>query len=219
MSAEEHKRAAAAAAAEQIPPDCRLGVGSGSTVYHFISALAPQKAKLACVVASSEATASLLEKNGIRTTSLNSAGDLDLYVDGADEIDDNMQMIKGGGGAHTREKIIANCARRFTAIVDGSKCVSRLGAFPLPVEVLPMARAFVARKLAAMGGNVLWREGFVTDNGNWILDVRGLDLTAAAECERRLNQIPGVVENGIFALRRADVRIVADEQGVHLTNA
>lgn len=218
MSAEQHKQAAAHAALQHLKPQCRLGVGSGSTVNHFITALAPLKQRLACAVASSEATARLLEQHGIRTTTLDVAGDLDQYVDGADEIDDNMQMIKGGGGAHTREKIIACCARQFIAIVDESKLVSRLGAFPLPVEVLPMARAFVARKLAGMGGTVSWREGTVTDNGNWILDVRGLDLTAAAECERALNHIPGVVENGLFALRRANTRIVAGARGVEVTN-
>lgn len=214
MSADAHKQAAAAAALERLPPDCRLGIGSGSTVNHFISGLAAHQTRPACVVASSEASARLLEQNGIRCTALNSAGDLDLYIDGADEIDDNRQMLKGGGGAHTREKIVAHCARRFIAIIDGSKKVARLGRFPLAVEVIPMARAYVARQLAALGGTVAWREGFVTDDGNWILDVRRLDLTAAADMERRLNQIPGVVENGIFAVRRADAVITADARGV-----
>ena len=211
----QHKYAAAAASLQHIAPDCRLGVGSGSTVAHFIAALASAKTRLSCVVASSEVSARLLEQNGIHTTSLEHAGDIDLYIDSADEIDDNLQMIKGGGGAHTREKIIACSARRFIAIADGSKKVSRLGNFPLAVEVIPMARSYVARQLAAMGATIAWREGFVTDNGNWILDVRQLDLLAAAEMEKKLNQIVGVVENGLFAVRRADVAIIADDSGTH----
>lgn len=215
MSADAHKKAAAAAALELVRDGCRLGVGTGSTVNHFIAALPALKSKPSCVVASSEASARLLEQSGIRTVPLDRAGGVDLYVDGADEIDGNLQMIKGGGGAHTREKILACCAGRFIVIADGSKKVARLGAFPLPVEVIPMARGLVARALAALGGAVQWREGVVTDNGNWILDVRGLDLTAAAEREREINQLTGVVENGLFAQRRADRALIADGGGVH----
>ncbi len=214
MSIEEQKQAAAHAALAHIQAPCRLGVGSGSTVKHLITLLPQVKNNLASVVASSETTARLLEQNNIRTSTLDSVGDLDLYIDGADEIDDNLQMIKGGGGAHTWEKILACAARRFIAIVDGSKQVKRLGRFPLPIEVIPLARGYVARKLAAMGGTVEWREGTVTDSGNWILDVRGLELTAAAEQERQIQQIVGVVENGLFAVRRADLAIIATPDGI-----
>lgn len=214
MRAEEYKQAAASAAVRCVRADCRLGVGTGSTVAHFIVALAESRVRLGCAVASSEVTARQLEQYGIRTTTLDAAGGVDLYVDGADEIDGNLQLLKGGGGAHTREKIIACCARQFVVIADAGKRVARLGEFPLAVEVIPMARGAVARQLAAMGGNVAWREGAVTDNGNWLLDVRELDLTAAAEMERRVNAIVGVVENGIFAVRRADLAFVAGADGV-----
>lgn len=147
---------------------------------------------------------------------LETAQELDVYVDGADEIDDNRQMLKGGGGAHTREKVLACCARHFVCIVDDKKSVRRLGRFPLAVEVLPVARSYAARKLTALGGNPRWREGFVTDNGNWILDVSGLDLTDATTMEKNINTIAGVVENGIFSLRRADVVIVAGSGGLQV---
>lgn len=211
---DELKRAAAAAALNHIADSCRLGVGTGSTVNCLIDQLPAARARIDCVVSSSQQSARRLEQNGFRCIPLDRAGALDLYIDSADEIDDNLQMIKGGGGAHTQEKIVAVAARRFICIADCGKQVARLGAFPLPVEVIPMARGLAARKLAAMGGAVRWREGFVTDNGNWILDVSGLDITAAAEREREINQITGVVENGIFAVRRADIAIIASAAGV-----
>lgn len=200
--AEEEKKAAAAAALSFVADGVALGVGTGSTAEYFIALLPAVKAKLSAVRASSERTARLLAAAGIPCN--DDVSELDLYVDGADEIDGNRQMLKGGGGALAREKVLACCARRFICIADSRKAVSRLGKFPLAVEVLPMARSFAARKLAAMGGQPRWREGFTTDNGNWILDVSGLDLTAAATMEKEINALPGVVDNGIFALRRAD---------------
>ncbi|MGI9298208.1 MAG: ribose-5-phosphate isomerase RpiA [Gammaproteobacteria bacterium] len=208
---EKQKRAAAAAAAALIQDGAALGVGSGSTAECFIALLPPLRGKISAVRASSERTAKLLAAAGFQCN--DDISELDLYVDGADEIDGNRQMLKGGGGAHAREKVLAGCARRFVCIADSSKPVGRLGRFPLAVEVLPMARSFAARRLAAMGGSPKWREGFVTDNGNWILDATGLDLTAAAEMEAEINAIPGVVENGIFARRRADTVIVGGEDG------
>lgn len=203
MAAEEEKKLAAAAALQLVADGVALGVGSGSTAECFIALLPSVRGKIAAARASSERTARLLAAAGIPCN--DDMSELDLYVDGADEIDGNRQMLKGGGGALAREKVLAGCARQFVCIVDSSKPVKRLGRFPLAVEVLPMARSFAARKLAAMGGTPKWREGFVTDNGNWILDVAGLDLTAAAEMEMKINAIPGVVDNGIFARRRADV--------------
>ena len=220
---EREKRAAAEAAAAMIQSGSggiggsggiALGVGSGSTAEIFISLLPSLQNKIAAVRASSERTAKLLAAAGFRCN--DDISELDLYVDGADEIDGNKQMIKGGGGAHAREKVLAACARQFICIADSSKSVSRLGKFPLPAEVLPMARSFAARKLAAMGGNPQWREGFVTDNGNWILDVVGLNLLAAAEMEAEINAIPGVVDNGIFARRRADVVIIGGADGADI---
>ncbi|MGI9307280.1 MAG: ribose-5-phosphate isomerase RpiA [Gammaproteobacteria bacterium] len=199
---EEEKRAAAEAALRFVADGVALGVGSGSTAEMFIALLAPHRAKLAAVRASSERTARLLAAAGIACN--DDVSELDLYVDGADEIDGNRQMLKGGGGALAREKVLACCARRFVCIVDSSKNVPRLGRFPLAVEVLPMARSYAARRLAGMGGSPRWREGFITDNGNWILDASGLDLTDAAGMEMEINAIAGVVENGIFARRRAD---------------
>lgn len=209
---EEHKKAAAAAALHFIKDGTALGVGSGSTTEHFIALLPPLRDKISCVRASSQRTARLLAAAGF--SEHDDAAALDLYVDGADEIDDNRQMLKGGGGAHAREKVLADCARQFVCIVDARKQVKILGKFPLAVEVLPMARSHVARKLAALGGSPKWREGFITDNGNWILDVSGLDITAAAAVEKEINAIAGVVENGIFARRRADIVLVGGEHGV-----
>ena len=209
-----YKQAAARAVLEHIPHDCRLGVGTGSTVNCLIELLPEVKNRLACVVASSEESARRLAHAGIECSPLDSVGDIDIYIDGADEVDENRQMLKGGGGAHTREKILAVAARRFIAIVSADKQVRRLGKFPLAVEVIPMARGYVARRLAGMGGKVSWREGFVTDNSNWVLDVSLLDLTAAADTENRINQIVGVVENGIFAVRRADMVLAAGDSGI-----
>ena len=213
MPGEELKRKAAQAALAFVGEGARLGVGTGSTVNCFIDLLPSVRARIDCVSPSSEATAKRLEAAGFRCTA--ETGGLDLYVDGADEADGNLQLIKGGGGAHAREKVVACAAKKFVCIVDESKRVSVLGGkSPVPVEVLPMARGFVARKLAAMGGSPQWREGFCTDNGNWILDVRLLDLTNAAEVERNINLIPGVLENGVFAIRRADVLLTASDDGV-----
>jgi ribose 5-phosphate isomerase A len=216
VTAEEQKRAAAACAAKMAEDGIILGVGSGTTVNCFIDALADGGVKIEAAVPASDATKARLIKRGFRCEELNTVGDVALYVDGADEIDDNFQMLKGGGGALTREKIIAAGARRFVCVVDSSKRVSRLGKFPLAVEVIPMARGYVARKLAALGANVKWREGFTSDNGNWILDAANLNITDAAAMERQIKLIPGVVENGIFAARLADAAVIASDSGVEV---
>lgn len=208
MTDENAKKAAAEAAAEEVTEGCRLGVGTGSTVNYFIDALARRKVELAAVVSSSEASTARLARHGTRVADLNDVGNLDLYVDGADEVDRSGQMIKGGGGALTGEKIVASASRRFICVVDERKVVKVLGNFPLPVEVIPMARSYVARQLVALGGQPALREGFTTDHGNVILDVRHLDLVNAHEMETRINQIAGVVTVGIFAHRRADKVVV-----------
>jgi ribose 5-phosphate isomerase A len=213
MNHEDKKAAVGAAAAAEVPEGCRLGVGTGSTVNHFIDALAAREIELGCAVSSSDATTTRLKHHGIAVSDLNSTGDLDLYVDGADEVDTAGRMIKGGGGALTREKIVAAASRRFICIVDDSKLVRVLGSFPLPVEVIPMGRSFVARQLVKLGGLPEYREGFVTDNGNVILDVRHLELVDPAEVEDRINGIAGVVTVGIFARRRADLVLFADNEG------
>lgn len=214
MDQESRKAAVGVAAAAEVPEGCRLGVGTGSTVNHFIDALAARGLTLGCVVSSSEATTARLKKHGIEVSELNSAGNLDLYVDGADEVDSAGNMIKGGGGALTREKIVAAASQRFVCIVDDSKLVRVLGKFPLPVEVIPMARSYVARQMVSLGGLPEYREGFVTDNGNQILDVRHLDLVNPIEMEDRINRIAGVVTVGIFARRRADLVLAGTDQGV-----
>lgn len=191
-----------------------LGVGTGSTVNAFIDQLAASGIRLAGAVSSSEATTERLKAAGIEVVDLNHTGDLALYIDGADEVDPHRRLIKGGGGALTREKIIAAASKRFVCIVDESKCVKVLGEFPLPVEVLPMARALVARRMVAMGGRPELRDGFTTDQGNLILDVRGLDLVDPVKAETAINQIPGVVTCGLFAHRGADEVLVATEAGV-----
>jgi ribose 5-phosphate isomerase A len=214
MNQEDKKAAVGAAAAAEVPEGCRLGVGTGSTVNHFIDALAARRIELACVVSSSEATTARLRQHGITVSELNSTGDLDLYVDGADEVDSAGHMIKGGGGALTREKIVAAASKRFICIVDDSKLVHILGEFPLPVEVIPMGRSYVARQLVKLGGLPEYREGFVTDNGNVILDVRHLDMVDPVSMETRINQIPGVVTVGIFAKQRADLVLLSTDSGV-----
>jgi ribose 5-phosphate isomerase A len=191
-----------------------LGVGSGSTAERFIEALAPVAARIPGAVASSERTAEHLRRQGIRILDLNEVEELPVYVDGADEIDEQLAMIKGGGGALTREKIVAAVARRFVCIADESKRVARLGRFPLPVEVIPMARAHVAREIVRMGGEPRLREGFVTDNGNVILDVRGIEIDDPAALEASLNNVTGVVTNGLFARRGADVLLLGTPAGV-----
>src|SRR5262245_58023517 len=214
MSQEEAKRRVAEAAAELIEPDTTIGVGTGSTVNLFIDALVRLKRRVAAAVSSSNATTSRLQAAGIRVRELNDTGDLDLYVDGADEATSHRQLIKGGGGALTREKIIAAAARRFVCIVDEGKMVDVLGRFPLPVEVIPMARSYVARQLVKAGGQPALREGYTTDNGNQILDVRGLRIVDPVALENRINQIPGVVAVGLFAARPADVLLVGGSADV-----
>lgn len=214
MSADEKKKAAALAAMEYLGDARIIGVGTGSTVNHFIDALAGVKDQIEGAVSSSEASTERLISIGIPVLDLNNAGTLDIYVDGADEATRNLHLIKGGGGALTREKIVAEASRKFVCIADDSKLVDVLGEFPLPVEVIPMARSMVARKLTAMGGQPELREGFTTDNGNIILDVRNLDLTDAVAMEKRINQIPGVVTVGLFACRPADVLLLAGDDGV-----
>lgn len=214
MDKEEQKRAAAQTALQYVTEGTLIGVGTGSTANHFIDALAKSKIKLAGAVASSEATAARLKAAGIAVVDLNSVEALPVYVDGADEIDPQLQLIKGGGGALTREKIVAAVAQRFICIADRSKLVAILGEFPLPLEVIPMARAHVARHIIRLGGEPALRPGVTTDNGNVILDVRGLKITRPADLESELNHIVGVVCNGLFARRAADVALLGGPDGV-----
>lgn len=214
MDQSARKRQAALAAAELIEPGIKLGVGTGSTVNFFIDAIAPMQDRIDTVVASSRETERRLRIAGFKVADLTDAGDLDLYVDGADEANKHFHLIKGGGGALTREKILAAASRRFICIIDDSKWVASLGRFPLPIEVIPMGRSFVAQQLMRMRGRPVLRNGFVTDNGNVILDVHDMLLTNPLETESRLNQIPGVVTVGIFAQRPADVILMAEADGV-----
>ncbi len=209
---DELKQAVARKAVEYVKEGI-IGVGTGSTANYFIDELAKVKHKIEGAVASSEATAQRLRSHGIEVFDLNNVDNMDIYVDGADEITEHMHMLKGGGGALTREKIVAAVARRFICICDGSKLVPVLGKFPLPVEVLPMARSQVARELVKLGGQPQLRD-FITDNGNLILDVHGLTITNPVEMENRINQIVGVVTNGLFAARPADVLLLAMQDGV-----
>ena len=208
------KRQVAEAALARVRDDSVLGVGTGSTVNCFIDALAASGIRLEAAVSSSEATSERLRSHGIEVRELNDTGTLDLYIDGADEFDAFRRLIKGGGGALSREKVVAAASRQFICIVDESKKVGVLGAFPLPVEVLPMARSYVARQLVAMGGQPELRQGFVTDNGNVILDVHNLDLVDPVSAEKRINNIAGVVTCGLFALRPAEVVLMASASGV-----
>jgi ribose 5-phosphate isomerase A len=213
----EKKRRAARAALKYVQPGMVLGVGTGSTVNAFIDLLAEHSVRLAGAVSSSEASSARLRALGFGLIDLNDVDDLPLYIDGADEATRDRTLIKGGGAALTREKIVATAARRFVCIIDDSKLVPRLGRFPLPVEVIPMARELVARGLGALGGKPIWRRGIVTDNGNHLLDVHGLDITDPVGMEQRINQIVGVVSVGLFAARRADLLVVArtdDEETV-----
>jgi ribose 5-phosphate isomerase A len=214
MDASQKKSNAAKAALEFITPGILLGVGTGSTVNCLIDMLPEVRDRIDAVVSSSKASTVLLEERGFEVKTLNEVGDIDLYIDGADESNKRLQLIKGGGGALTREKVLASAARRFVCIVDDSKLVGMLGTFPLPIEVVPMAQEFVARRLLKMRGNPLWREGFVTDNGNHILDVEDLQVSNPIEMEARINRIPGVVTVGIFADRPADILLIADDTGV-----
>jgi len=210
----EKKRKAAESAIAMIEPGTKLGVGTGSTVNCLIELLPSVRSYIDTIVSSSKASTKLLEAEGFDVTTLNEAGEIDVYIDGADESNKRLQLIKGGGGAVTREKIIAGASRRFICIVDDSKLVGMLGSFPLPVEVVPMAQAHVARQLLKLRAQPVWREGFVTDNGNHILDVNDLAIPNPLEMETRLNQIPGIVTVGIFAHRAADVLLVASDDGV-----
>ena len=214
MTQDEQKRAAAAAAIQHIPVGCIVGVGTGSTANYFIDELAKIKNKIEGAVASSDATAQRLKSYGIEVLDLNNVIDLPVYVDGADEITEHLHMIKGGGGALTREKIVAAVARKFICITDQSKLVNVLGNFPLPIEVIPMARSYVAREIVLLGGQPALRRGFITDNGNVILDVHNLQIMNPVELEATLNQITGIVTNGLFARRSADTLLLGTDNGV-----
>ena len=214
MTQDELKQQVASAAVDHVPVGGVIGVGTGSTANFFIAELGKVKHRFDAAVASSEATAQKLKALGIDVLDLNSVLELTVYVDGADEIDRSLAMIKGGGGALTREKIVGAAARTFVCIADESKLVDVLGRFPLPVEVIPMARSYVARELVKLGGQPEWRPNFVTDNGNVILDVWNLHIDKPVELETRLNQIPGVVTNGLFAQRPADVLLLGTASGV-----
>lgn len=222
MSSErEHmKQASARAALERIESlltrDTVVGVGTGSTANYFIDALSELRQKFDATVASSQASADRLRSRGVQVIDLNACDEVRVYVDGADEANGRLQLIKGGGGALTREKILASAATEFVCIVDETKLVERLGRFPLPVEVIPMARGLVARALVALGGQPIYRDDVVTDNGNVILDVHDMDLTSPVEVERAINNITGVVTNGLFAERAADVLIVGTPSGIVL---
>jgi ribose 5-phosphate isomerase A len=214
LSAQQKKQQAAAEALEFLRDDMILGVGTGSTVNAFIELLAPWRSRLRGAVSSSEASSRRLVELGIPLFDLNDIDSLALYVDGADEATRRRELIKGGGAALTREKIVASAAQRFVCIVDDSKLVDRLGRFPLPVEVIPMARNLVARQLTRLGGRPVWRAGTITDNGNHILDVHGLAIDDPAELEATINQLTGVVTVGLFAARPADVLLIAGDAGV-----
>ncbi len=214
MTQDELKKKTAEAALEYIKGVSIVGVGTGSTVNHFIDFLVDMKADIEGTVSSSEGTTERLKKLGLPVLDLNAVGEIEVYVDGADEINPNMQLIKGGGGALTREKIIASASKKFVCIADGSKSVDVLGAFPLPIEVLPMARSYVAREMVKMGGQPEWREGFITDNGNHIIDVHNLSIMEPITMEKTINDIPGVITVGIFALRPADVVVLGTEDGI-----
>lgn len=218
VSQDKLKQAVAHAAVEYVQArlhdDSVIGIGTGSTANYFIDYLAPLKQRFAGAVASSEASAQRLKQHGIEVLDLNSTGTFDIYVDGADEANHALELIKGGGAALTREKIVAACASEFVCIADASKYVETLGNFPLPVEVIPMARSYVARELVKLGGDPVYREGVITDNGNIILDVYNFPIRAPRDTETRINQITGVVTNGLFALRPADVLLLGTPEGV-----
>jgi len=213
MNQDEMKKVAAQAAIEYLPDGGVIGVGTGSTVNHFIDLIAPLKHKFEGAVSSSEASTERMKSHGIPVFDLNSVGDLEIYVDGADESNKHLHLIKGGGGALTREKIVAAASKKFVCIADESKLVDVLGDFALPVEVIPMARSYVAREIVKLGGTPVWRENFVTDNGNVILDVQNLKIMEPVKFEETLNHITGVVTNGLFARRPADVLILGTPDG------
>ena len=208
MTQDELKQTVAHAALPYIKDVAIVGVGTGSTVRHFIDYLADLKGQIEGAVSSSEATTAHLKKVGIPVLDLNAVGTLDVYIDGADEVTPHKHMVKGGGGALTREKIIGAASKQFICIVDETKCVDVLGAFPLPIEVIPMARSYVAREMVKLGGQPVWRENFITDNHNVILDVHNLDILDPIKLEQIINNITGVVSNGLFAMRPADVVLI-----------
>jgi len=214
MDQDTLKQQAAKAALEYVDDDMMVGVGTGSTVNFFIDALATVKGKIEATVASSEASAERLKQHGIPVLDLNVVDKVHVYIDGADEANEHLQLIKGGGGALTREKIITAVADKFICIADESKKVGVLGEFPLPIEVIPMARSYVAREIVKLGGDPSYRDGFVTDNGNIILDVYNLSILEPRKLEQQLNNIVGVVTNGLFAIRPADVLLLATKDGV-----
>lgn len=218
MNQDELKKSVAKAAIDYIKPklesDTIIGIGTGSTANYFIDELASLRHDFEAAVSSSESSTDRLKKLGIQVYDLNSVSNFDMYIDGADEINDRLEMVKGGGGALTREKIVAAVAREFICIADETKLVPLLGDFPLPVEVIPMARSYVGREIVKLGGDPVYREGFVTDNGNIILDVYNFKISSPLEVERQLNNITGVVTNGLFALRPADVLFLGTENGV-----
>ncbi|MGY8866005.1 MAG: ribose-5-phosphate isomerase RpiA [Methylophagaceae bacterium] len=219
MTADELKKQAAYAALDHITTGGIIGVGTGSTVNHFIDALATIKGRIDGAVSSSIISTKRLEANGIEVFELNAVGTIQSYVDGADEANQHLQLIKGGGGALTREKIIAAASEKFVCIADESKLIHVLGKFPLPVEVVPMSRSYVAREIVKLGGQPVYREGFVTDNSNVILDVHGWDIMEPISLEKTLNNIVGVVTNGLFAMRPADVLLLGSEDGTKVINA
>jgi ribose 5-phosphate isomerase A len=214
MDQDALKKAAAESAMAYVEDDMMVGVGTGSTVNFFIAALAARKARIDGAVPSSEASAKRLKELGVPVVELNNTDGCDVYVDGADEVTEHLAMVKGGGGALTREKVVAGASRKFVCIADASKLVPLLGRFPLPVEVIPMARSFVAREIVKLGGQPELRAGFTTDNGNLILDVRGLTILNPVELESEIDHIPGVVTNGLFARRPADILLLGTGQGV-----
>jgi len=217
MNQDQKKRAVAEAALEYVREGV-IGVGTGSTVDYFIEGLAAKRHLIDAAVSSSEASTARLMAMGIDIVDLNEAGTLSIYVDGADEADKHLQLIKGGGGALTREKIIAAASSTFVCIVDDSKLVPVLGAFPLPVEVISMARSYVSRTIVAMGGQPVYREGFVTDNGNQIIDIHNLKILDPVALEQQINMVPGVVTVGLFARRPADILLIADDDGIRKMN-
>lgn len=214
MTQDELKKMVAEAALEYVEPGTIIGIGTGSTANHFIDSLAAIKHKIDGTVASSNASAERLAAHGIPVLDLNSVSEMSVYIDGADESNHHLHLIKGGGGALTREKIVAACARKFVCIADESKLVDILGTFPLPIEVIPMARSMVARELVKRGGQPVYREGFTTDNGNDILDVHNMEIMEPVKLEEELNNLPGVVTVGLFAKRPADVLLLGTENGV-----
>jgi ribose 5-phosphate isomerase A len=218
MTPDEKKQLVAKAALDYVEPNTIIGIGTGSTANHFIDALATIKHKIEGTVASSNATTERLKSHGIPVFDLNAIDEISVYLDGADESNHHLHLIKGGGGALTREKIVAAVSKRFVCIADDSKLVNILGKFPLPIEVIPMARSYVARQLVKLGGKPIWRENFTTDNGNLILDVHNLSITEPVKLETELNHITGVVTNGLFAKRPADVLLLGSDQGVKILN-